>query len=342
MTVVKAYTSWQPLEEIIVGSVYTPDYFDFIEDATVRDQIGQILHETNEDLDNLQKLIEEYGAVVHRPQLPNRDQFQKQQVNNVGVTPPPLTPRDLQITLGEKLLRILPIPELDPICRGIDADSIIDVHGKGWNNDHPMVNAAASCIVRVGTHVFFDNSDFMTPAQVDWVAKNVLDDRYVVKHAKTDGHGDSVFAILKPGVILSSLHDADINYKELFPGWEVHRVWDATVLAAMEIGKFTYENWDGRWYVHNQNPTEKFKSFVDTYLTEWTGFVKETVFDVNCLVLDESHVVFSSYNKPVFDYCKSHGIEPIVCEQRHKYFFDGGISCTTQDLRRRGELECYF
>ena len=31
---VSSYTSWQPLEEVIVGRAYTPDYFDFIEDAT--------------------------------------------------------------------------------------------------------------------------------------------------------------------------------------------------------------------------------------------------------------------------------------------------------------------
>ena len=34
MSKVSSYTSWQPLEEVIVGRAYTPDYFDFIEDAT--------------------------------------------------------------------------------------------------------------------------------------------------------------------------------------------------------------------------------------------------------------------------------------------------------------------
>jgi hypothetical protein len=37
-----------------------------------------------------------------------------------------------------------------------------------------------------------------------------------------------------------------------------------------------------------------------------------------------------------------HHIEPIICELRHKYFFDGGISCCTQDIRRRGSLETYL
>jgi N-dimethylarginine dimethylaminohydrolase len=205
-----------------------------------------------------------------------------------------------------------------------------------------LVNAVASCIVRCGTDVFFDQSEWLTDEQMFWIQDNVLDSRYQVRRAKTNGHGDAVFAILKPGVIISSMHDADINYKDSFPGWEVRKVWDPTVFAAMEVGKFRYENWNGNWYVQGQTTTPEFANFVDTYLTKWTGFVKETVFDVNCLVLDEQHVVFSSYNKDVFKFCESHGITPIISELRHKYFFDGGISCCTQDIRRRGGLETYL
>ena len=68
----------------------------------------------------------------------------------------------------------------------------------------------------------------------------------------------------------------------------------------------------------------------------------ETVFDVNCLVLDEQHVIFSAYNKTVFDFCARHKINAIICELRHSYFWDGGISCCTQDIRRRGGLETYL
>jgi len=60
--IVNSYTSWQPLEEVIVGRAYTPDYFDFIDNPQVRNQLQQILHETEEDLNNLQRTIEQYGA----------------------------------------------------------------------------------------------------------------------------------------------------------------------------------------------------------------------------------------------------------------------------------------
>ena len=91
---VNSYTSWQPLEEVIVGRAYTPDYFDFIENTQVRNQLQQILAETEEDLTNLQKTIEAYGARVRRPDLPNKQQFQRSQINGQGAPLPPLTPRD--------------------------------------------------------------------------------------------------------------------------------------------------------------------------------------------------------------------------------------------------------
>lgn len=345
MTIVSSYTSWQPLEEVIVGRAYSPDYFDFIDNVQVRNQLQQILAETEEDLNNLQKTIEQFGATVRRPDLPDKDHFQLTQSLGHGAPLPPLTPRDWQITLGNQLLRVLPVEELNTICNDYSTQqpySVVDPHGGTWKEDCILNGASASCIVRVGKDVFFDNSDYLRPEQTQWIVDNVLDDRYRIHEAVTDGHGDAVFAILKPGVILSSKHDDTLDLAKDFPGWDVCKVWDSSIWAALEVNKFKRENFNGRWYVQGQTPTPEFTNFVDSYLSKWTGFVEETVFDVNCLVLDESHVIFSAYNKQVFDYCKKHSIEPIISELRHSYFWDGGVSCCTQDIRRKGGLEDYF
>jgi hypothetical protein len=343
---INSYTSWQPLEEVIVGRAFPPDYFDFIDDAQVRNQLQQILAETEEDLQNLQRVIEQYGARVRRPNLQNKNRFQNDQTKGIPVSLPPLTPRDWQISLGQKLLRVLPVFELNDICNEF-ADQVVNPHNIpnaniSWDPDCILNGASASCIVRVGRDVFFDNSDYLKPEQTRWIVDNVLGPEYRIHEAVTDGHGDAVFAILKPGVILSSKHDVELHFDRDFPGWEVHKVWDSSILAAMEVGKFKQENFNGRWYVTGQTPTAEFADYVDTYLNKWTGFVSETVFDVNCLVLDEENVVFSAYNKPVFDFCRRHRINPIISELRHSYFWDGGISCCTQDLRRRGGLETYL
>ena len=339
MKIANSHTSWQPLEEVIVGRAYPAHYFDFIDDAQVRNQLQQILQETEEDLDNLQRTIETYGARVLRPALPAKDSFVWHQTEGDGAPLPPLTPRDWQITLGNKILRVLAMPELDAICDQY-AD-VINPHRGRWDSECVLNGASASCIVRVGRDVFFDNSDFLRADQTRWIVDHVLGPGYRVHEAVTDGHGDAVFAILKPGVILSSKHDVNLDFGRDFPGWEVCKVWDPSIWAAMEVGKFKYDTSPGAWYVQGQTPTPEFTRFVDTYLTKWTGFVSETVFDVNCLVLDEQHVIFSAYNREVFDFCRRHHIEPIISELRHSYFWDGGISCCTQDLVRRGGLETY-
>ena len=341
MSKVSAYTSWQPLEEVIVGRAYTPDYFDFIEDTKVRDQLALILAETNEDLDNLQKICETYGAIVKRPGLIDKDLFQILQTKDNGAPLPPLTPRDWQITLGDKLLRVLKLEELDEICAGY-GDQVINPHGEYWNPNCVLNGASASCIVRVGTDVFFDNSDYLKPVQSKWIQQNCLDSRYRFNEAITDGHGDAVFAILKPGVLLSSKWDDQLDLDSDFPGWDVSKLECSTINHAMAVGKFKEENFNGAWYVQGQTPTEEFTKFVDTYLKEWVGYVSDTVFDVNCLVLDEENVIFSAYNKQVFDYCEKHRINPIISELRHSYFWDGGVSCCTQDIRRKGGLESYL
>jgi len=345
MNPISSYTSWQPLEEVIVGRAYHPDYFDFIENAQVRNQLQQILVETEEDLVNLQKTIEQSGARVRRPDLPDRDKFIQSQIWGNGAPLPPLTPRDWQITLGDKLLRVLAMPELNTLCAEYAqaGATVINPHGAtGWDPACILNKASASCIVRVGHDIFFDNSDHLRPEQSRWIVDHVLGPEYRIHEAVTDGHGDAVFAILKPGVLLSSKHDVKLDLSHDFPGWDVCKVWDSSIWAAMEVGKFKYEQHPGAWYVQGQTPTPEFTNFVNTYLTKWTGFVAETVFDVNCLVLDEENVIFSAYNKPVFDYCRQHRINPIISELRHSYFWDGGISCCTQDIRRRGGLETYL
>ena len=50
----------------------------------------------------------------------------------------------------------------------------------------------------------------------------------------------------------------------------------------------------------------------------------------------------NNYNKDVFAHFKKHKVEPIVFNFRHRFFWDGGIHCITQDLYREGTMEDYF
>jgi hypothetical protein len=131
------------------------------------------------------------------------------------------------------------------------------------------------------------------------------------------------------------------TYADTFPDWEVVFL-PPSNYAHMREFEFSMKRNKGRWFMPDFEQDNNLIQMVDHYFDEWVGQVSETVFDVNCLVLDEENVIFSAYNKPVFDFCRQHRINPIISELRHSYFWDGGISCCTQDLRRKGGLERYL
>jgi glycine amidinotransferase len=81
---------------------------------------------------------------------------------------------------------------------------------------------------------------------------------------------------------------------------------------------------------------------VEQWLRHWTGYVEETVFDVNMLIIDPKNVMVFNYNQQVFDALARFGITPHVVPFRHRYFWDGGIHCVTCDLHREGSIKNYF
>jgi hypothetical protein len=122
--------------------------------------------------------------------------------NRKGGAPlPPLTPRDWQITLGQKLLRVLPWKNLMKFVQTILIKLLTRTRTLGCRLYFKQ--ASASCIVRVGRDVFFDNSQtYLTSRSNTLDCGQCLGPEYRIHEAITDGHGDAVFAILKPGVIL--------------------------------------------------------------------------------------------------------------------------------------------
>lgn len=124
---INSYNGWDPLKQVILGNIYKPEFFEDLPDPRTRDLMQQLLYETHEDLDNIQKTMEDLGVdVVRTPsnatmvsnlskigngQIPEhstvmewweseRDSGRK--LN--GIPKPCLAPRDMFITMGDKLL----------------------------------------------------------------------------------------------------------------------------------------------------------------------------------------------------------------------------------------------
>lgn len=150
------------------------------------------------------------------------------------------------------------------------------------------------------------------------------------------GHGDAVYCPVAPGLIIS-LNDVP-TYADTFPGWEVIYL-PPSNYAHMREFEFSMKRNKGRWFMPGFESDSNLQHMVDHYFDEWVGQVSETVFDVNILIVDPKNIVVSTHNDVVEQACARYGITVHVAPFRHKYFWDCGIHCVTNDIHRSGVLE---
>jgi len=337
MSKFNSHAEFQQLKEVIVGQGYPPEYFDFIEDQEVRQNLQKIFGEIEEDFQHLIKTLEDLGVKCYRPGIPTKEEFAR----NPTMTPP-LTPRDRQQVLNGKMVRMNNWDTWGRLWKWLKETYPEDVVDEYIGQSIPPIDGAnASCIFKMGKDIWFDQSDFLNQTQTQWLKDNILTrPDYRFHDMVTDGHSDCVFTVLKPGVILTSFWDAGVAYKDDFPNWKLHRVENPSL---ERFNDFRAELHPGfSWWVPGVDNAPKFKEYVDTYLGEWVGEVHESVFDVNCLVVNEENVIFGCYDEAVFKYCEANGINPILCDIRHRFFFDGSVHCCTLDTVREGDCEDYF
>ena len=146
-----------------------------------------------------------------------------------------------------------------------------------------------------------------------------------------EGHGDCTWCVPKPGCIVT-LYEIQ-NYQEKFPGWDICYLEDKYWDQMSPFRKVKHRN-GGKWWVPGEEDSDDFSEFVETYLKDWVGYVEETVFEVNMLSIDQSTILVNNYNKQVFDFLEKHNIAPVIAPFRHRWFWDGGVHCVTQDLYR--------
>lgn len=398
------WNKWDPLRAVMLGSTYDSSFYKGIKNDKIRTALMRIADETIEDLDNFEKVLQDFGCKVLRPELEPAsimDYANDQGEIEGKIRIPPLTPRDNQLVLGNSMYLknsdikypdrtalekyrnefsyLCDIPtELRHEIRGMDEsyfsffrNEVINTHGYDVGSFDEYVTNERFCdslpyqirkeyirynhtlklnrveppsITIVGRDVYVDEMNLdgkPIPVKLFDFQKNVIerDERFRVNVVSIGGHNDGCFHTVKPGAILS-LREIQ-TYENTFPGWDVcyleNQSWNL-VNGFLEMK----DKVQGRWWVEGEEGNDEFINFVETWLHDWVGYVEETVFDVNVLMLDQHHVCVSNYNETAFKFFKKHHIEPIIVPWRHRYFWDGGLHCITLDLHRDGELEDFF
>ena len=369
------YQHWDPLRVCVVGRSYPPEFYSWITVPHVRSLFEKIAIETEEDYQSIIKKLQSFGVEVLRPNIP-ADSF----INGKFV-PPPMTPRDYTVMLGDTFYENYSLDiaksyqnvkdaswpecstkeefELLPAWIQEECNTIHNfsgyqkVHGaydaiidrvrkenntiKSYHYNSALLNGAQ--ISRIGKDLYFGTESYDQDLSL---YKQFIDQEFKSTRnhiVNTGGHGDGTYCPVCPGLIIS-LQDVP-TYADTFPGWEVvylpGQSWD----AVRPFLKLKQKN-KGRWWIPGFEQDQAVIDVVESWLSHWTGYVEETVFDVNMLIVDPKNVIVFNYNKQVFDALDRYGITPHIVPFRHRYFWDGGIHCVTSDLHREGTMQDYF
>jgi hypothetical protein len=359
MSKASVYTEFQPLEEVIVGKAYPPEYVDHFDDVELREMLQKIFRETEEDIQKLIAFLEGEGVTVKRPSVlfdlkwnegPNNERKPRVNLHQFKFSFPnqPLMPRDTAGVYGENILEFY----TKNCGRYFDNWSTYEIfkdyykNGANWlsmpppllsdepqeysdYNDERLLFHAAN-ILKCGKDIFYTGVQPNQPKGkgtnlgMEWFQR-VLGDEFRFTQIDAGGHLDGKMAILKPGVV------ACWNPKvipEKMKNWNIIKVPD------------TWGNLPEEFL--NVRKKRFYKDFVERWLNEWIGYCDETVFDVNMFSVREDLVITNGYNKEIYDQFKQNNIEAWPFHFRHQHFWDGAIHCLTLDTRRKGGKEDYF
>lgn len=373
------YQHWDPLKVCIVGRSYAPEFYSFIKNSRVRSVMERVAFETEEDYQKLIKLLESFRVKILRPDVSdNHEEYLNCYSNKIS--PPPMTPRDYSIMLGKEFYWKVVNPadkehwnfirgadwpknpptsneEVNKLSKFVINELTYDpfeLHWKSILNQiekyskiYQGVNLSvpdlfnSAMTTRVGKDLYFG-----TPGPTSLDKKQKIQKLYSETFpdyrchiVDTEGHNDGTFCPVVPGLIIS-LKDIQ-NYKKTFPDWEVIYLpvqrW-SKVKSFLDLKEKNH----GKWWVPGEELNDDFTNFVESWLDHWVGYVEETVFDVNMLVIDEKNVICNNYNEKVFRAFERYGITAHVINFRHRYFWDGGLHCITSDVHREGTMKDYF
>jgi hypothetical protein len=331
------YQHWDPLAVCIVGKSYPPEFYDFITNSRVRNVLERIAIETEEDYQKLIKLLESFDVQVLRPKILDRSHYLG--MDNKYL-PPPMSPRDYAITIGNDFyFKTNQYTDWQNAAWGDVIDCISPHVNLITSGADFLTGLNSASNTRVGKDIYLGTDEYGQNISGFQEGMQKLYPNYRFHKVDTGGHSDATFCPVVPGLIIS-LQDIP-TYADTFPGWQVvylpGQSWD----QVRPFLKLKNRN-RGKWWVPGEELNDEFTDFVESWLNHWVGYVEETVFDVNMLVINEKNVVCSNYNKTVFDAFERFGITPHVVNFRHRYFWDGGLHCITVDVARNGTLNNYF
>ena len=348
MSTVWSWNEWDPLEEVIVGNPLnarfpTPDVSTQLAEFSDRGLAEiprgpfpqQILEETEEDLTEFVRVLDELGIAVKRPDpWPHESEFSTIHWDAHGYYN--YCPRDIMLVIGDQIIetptvirsraqetfsyRSLLMDYMRSGAKWYSAprpmllDSLFDVDPDKPTprNDEPAFDAAN--VLRMGQDLIYQVSATGNELGGQWL-QSILSDEFRVHFLKDvyyGSHIDSTLVALRPGLVLCN----------------PDRITDESLPDILK-----------QWEVIYSPPMETTGRYGADYLSKCIG---SDWIDMNLFSINPNLVVVDRDQTALIKLLEKHGLDVIPLKLRHSKMLGGGFHCTTLDIRRKGTLERYF
>jgi len=332
---INSYTGFQPLKEVWLGGTYPEHFYDHL-DSESQDIFCKITELTNLDLAKFEKKLHELNVIVRRPEFDKIDNYLD---DHGSLIKPPITPRDWAITLADTLYVTPQYPSaVEPFGSAINDyvknNQKVRILDRSTDDIDFFKWVTFPSVVRIGQDLYIDcPNDNSNASRYNKLVIQDLSKNYRVHVTNTGDHADGVFCPVAPGHIFSTHYRK--KYSDTFPDWEIFFLSDTTVRREKNGHN---GNW---WLPGNDYPTatnDKLLSFAKN----WVGNSRETVFEVNMLVIDEKNICCIAEDDSACKKLESLGITPHVIDFKTRGFWDGGLHCLTLDIHRLGAKIDYW
>lgn len=330
---IKNYSQINPLKEIWIGDTYPETFYSHFDNKT-QDIFSKITEMTKKELNNICKILKNLDVNVIRPLFNSTvDRYMDAKDNLIK---PPMCPADWAMTIDDTLY-ITPqyYSGINPFQHAID--SYRDNNQKVVIIDRskdPMAWVNFPCVVRMGKDIFIDYD----PSRPEFKKNNLiiaeqLSNIHRVHVSNTGDHSDGVFCPLKDKQILSSFYKT--RYGKSFPEWNI------IFLDDRPIRRNGGPNHNNNWWLPGAHYANYNKEIVKV-AENWLGNPWETIFSVNCILVDEKNILVIKEDEKIFKHLESIGMTPHHANFDMCYFWDSGLHCLSSDVYREGVTPDYW
>lgn len=349
------YTEFDPLEEVIVGDIYAPGDLDKFLPSKSLDGFNKILEETKQDLDNLSQFIQSGGIKVYRPKVYNFKHDFNMPEFDLRLPMSPVVPRDAYMVRGKTVLQTY----TGLTDRYFDSLAYYDIFNELFEQGYNWLAQPLPMLKNLNDNDkwFFDDMVYHTKLKdkVLWhMATMFQAGDAVIVNAQGPGSNkgyrwvkrnlpDTRF-VENPGTIMRNFGHIDHGFLLIDDDTVIHAgiEWVPEVLKNKKLidcksflPKLVLDNFMAD--VHSTKSRYDIE-WIDKYLENWKGYNQEVCFDLNVLILDSKNIIWGREIPDLFRFLKKeHAIESHVCNTRHSLYWEGGIHCSTLDIKRKGQ-----